>query len=259
MTPGGLLVVTAHPDDEVLIAGGTLAACAQTGLATGVVCLTRGEDGPIGDPALATRETLPRVRVGELRAACEELGVKWVKCYRRQDGNLRWSDGSAIVRQLAVVIDARRPDAVITFGEEGLYWHPDHIATYRFTRRALERVPNPPRLYRAIWPGDLMPALVAELRRRALPTGLWDIEPGEFGSDDDERDGEIVLDVRAQLTRKLSALRCHRTQLGPDHALTSLPEDLAAQFLGFVRFARVGASDGIGLLADLPRTAAAHA
>ena len=47
---GGLLVVAAHPDDEVLIAGGTLAACAEAGHPTAVVCLTRGEQGPISDP-----------------------------------------------------------------------------------------------------------------------------------------------------------------------------------------------------------------
>jgi LmbE family N-acetylglucosaminyl deacetylase len=104
-----------------------------------------------------------------------------------------------------------------------------------------------------------MPALVAELRRRALPTDLWEIEPEEFGSDDDERDGEIVLDVRAQLGRKLRALRCHRTQLGPTHALSSLPHDLAAEFLGFERFAPVGSSDESRLLADLLPAAVAHA
>ena len=106
----GLLVITAHPDDEVLIAGGTLAARAAAGEPTGVVCLTRGEQGPISDPALATREALGDVRLEELRAACARLGSELVRCYRRQDGNLSWSDGSAIVRQLAGAVTQRRPD-----------------------------------------------------------------------------------------------------------------------------------------------------
>jgi LmbE family N-acetylglucosaminyl deacetylase len=70
----GLLVVTSHPDDEVLIAGGTLALCAAAGIETAVVCLTRGEQGPISEPSLATRGELATVRTRELGAACAELG-----------------------------------------------------------------------------------------------------------------------------------------------------------------------------------------
>ena len=88
---GGLLVIGAHPDDEVLLAGGTLAACAAAGLQTGVACLTRGELGPIADAALATRPTLGAVRLGELRVACAELGASFVKCWRRPDGRSRSS------------------------------------------------------------------------------------------------------------------------------------------------------------------------
>ena len=235
----GLLVITAHPDDEALIAGGALAARSAAGEPAGVVCLTRGEQGPISDPALATRETLPDVRLQELRAACAELGADLVRCYRRQDGNLSWSNGSGIADQLARIVARRRPDTVITFGPDGLYYHPDHSAAYRFTLGALQRLPNPPALHRAVWPDDLMPSMVGALRNHGLPTDLWDIEPSGFGVGASERQGEIVLDVRTQVARKLAALRCHRTQLGPDHAFTSLPLDLAERFLGLERFVPV--------------------
>ena len=108
MTGGGVLVVTAHPDDETLIAGGVLAACSAAGLDTGVLCLTRGEHGPIAGAALATRSNLGQLREAELRAACEDLGVSWVKCYRRQDAHLPWTNSTAMARQIARVIDARR-------------------------------------------------------------------------------------------------------------------------------------------------------
>lgn len=243
---GGLLVVTAHPDDEVLIAGGTLAACATAGVPTAVVCLTRGEDGPIADPGLATRENLADVRAAELAAACTELGVEWVKCYRRQDGNLCWSDRAAIVRQLTRIIHELRPNAVITFGEDGLYYHPDHIAVYEFTLRAVAKVPHPPALYRSVWPSELMADLVYELDALGLPADLWDIEPEQFGVAKEDRTGEIVLDVRTHAARKLGALRCHRTQLGPGHAFAALPDELFARFLGIERFVpvRTGADDG---------------
>lgn len=247
---GGLLVITAHPDDEVLIAGGTLAACADAGLVTGVVCLTRGEYGPISDPALATPETLSDVRLQEFREACAELGVSWVRCYRRQDGHLSWSDAGGIVRQLKRILEAHRPDAVITFGEDGLYYHPDHIATCEFTRRAVARAQPAPELYRSIWPSHLMPELVRELERRGLPSDLWSIEPEEFGVEGEDREGELELDVRSVLACKLRALRCHRTQFGPGHAFTALPADLVERFLGIERFARVDSSREGGWLGE---------
>ncbi|MGN6166816.1 MAG: PIG-L family deacetylase, partial [Solirubrobacteraceae bacterium] len=117
----GLLVVTAHPDDEVLVAGGTLVALGKTGVEAGVVCLTRGELGPIADPAITTRAALAEARLAELRAACAELGVGLVKCYRRQDGNLRFSNHHGIAGQLAQLFARRSAEAVITFGEDGLY------------------------------------------------------------------------------------------------------------------------------------------
>jgi len=249
MSSGGLVVVTAHPDDEVLIAGGTLAACAAAGLPTAVVCLTQGELGPISDPALASRKNLAEVRVRELKAACAELGVGWVRCYRRGDGSLRWSNGAAIVRQLERVLRERTPDAVITFGEDGIYYHADHIAAYEYTRRAVERVVDPPALYLAVWPSALMSELVQELKRRRLPADLWEQNPESFGTD--QLNGSFELDLRAFAQRKLEALRCHRTQFGAGHALTELPADLAERFLGFERFVRLpsdGASEDRRLL-----------
>ena len=244
-----LLVATAHPDDEVLIAGGTLAACAARGIATGVVCLTRGEEGPIADPALATRETLPQVRLEELRAACAELGVGWLKCYRRQDSCLRWSDRSGIVRQLTRVVDELRPNAVITFGPEGLYYHPDHIAAYDFTVAAVKRAADRPELYRSVWPGESMEELVSALARRGLPADLWGIEPAQFGAEPEDREDEVAVDVAPHVARKLAALRCHRTQVGPGHAFSALPDDLAQRFLGIERFVRVDGAGADGWLA----------
>lgn len=244
---GGLLVITSHPDDEVLIAGSTLAACADAGVSTGVVCLTRGEHGPISDPALATRRTLGAVRVGELSDACTELGVPFVKCFRREDGNLPASAGGQIVGQLRRAIESFAPAAVVTFGEDGLYWHPDHIATYRFVRAAVRGIPDPPELYRSIWPEELMTELVTELRARGLPSDLWDMPPEDFGTD--EVEGCFTLDLRPFAQRKLRALRCHRTQISDRHALTTLAgleRELAERFLGFERFAAVpeGSPDG---------------
>jgi N-acetyl-1-D-myo-inositol-2-amino-2-deoxy-alpha-D-glucopyranoside deacetylase len=230
-------VITAHPDDETLIAGGTLAACADAGIETGVVCLTRGERGPISDRALASRRTLGDVRLTELHDACELLGVSFVKCYRRADGSLSNSAGGQIVLQLQRIIEARRPDAVVTFGEDGMYWHPDHIATYEFVNRAVRRSPAPAELYRSVWPEWMMVELVRELRQRGLATDLWQMPPEAFGTD--ELDGSFALDVRRFVTSKLQALRAHRTQISNGHALAAIDGDLAERFLGVEHFAPV--------------------
>lgn len=256
------MVVVAHPDDEVLIAGGTLAAYAAAGLRTSVVCLTEGENGPIADPRLATRATLGAVRRHELEAACAELGVGWTKCFRRPDGGLAWSEADGrLAAQLARAMLIRRPSAVITFGEDGLYYHPDHIATFDLAQRALAVLDAGvrPALYRSVWPTALMAELTDELQRNGLPCGLWGLEPSDFGAEDEDRAGELVLDVRRFAAAKLRALRCYRTQLGPEHAFTALTADLAERFLGFERFVRVPVGDsGTGLASELIAPTGVH-
>ena len=232
-----VLVVTAHPDDEILVAGSTLACLAADGVDTGVVCLTRGELGPIADPTVATRETLAGVRLEELRKACAELGVGFVRCYRRPDGSLRFAQHSQIARQLAGLFERRNARAVITFGADGLYYHPDHVAVSALVRRAAARLEHPPTVYRSVWPKATMVALGSELRRRGLPEDLWGLEPEDFGVDD--LDGAFALDVRRFSRRKLRALHAHRSQIGPGHAFASLNSELMELYLGFEWFAVV--------------------
>lgn len=237
-----LLVITAHPDDEVLIAGGTLAAAAEAGISAGVICLTRGELGPIADAVLATRNTLGQVREAELAASCRVLGVEWCQCLDGDDGSLRWFDGPPLDERLAQLLDHHRPEVVLTFGPDGLYWHDDHIAVYELTCQAVTLAHHKPCLYRAIWAKDEMARFALELERRGLGGDLWGLEPEDFGVEDEEREGELVVDVARHCDRKLAALRCHRTQLERDNVLLELPDDLAVRFFGHERFAPVALS-----------------
>ncbi len=245
---GGLLVIGAHPDDEVLLAGGTLAACAANGAPTGVLCLTRGEHGPIADPALATRQKLADVRLAELRASCAELGVSYVKCWRRADGNLQWSNHSAIVRQIAALLEAGRPNAVITFGEDGLYYHPDHVAVHKLAVRAVQRVQDPPALYRSVWPKAVMHELGRELRQRGLRGDLWELKPEDFGTADVS--DSFAIDVSPFVDRKLAALMAHRTQVPANHELVARARQLLDRFLGTEWFAPIN-RQGAGWLSHV--------
>ena len=253
---GGLMVVTAHPDDEVLLAGGLLAACAAAGAPTAVLCLTQGESGTIADASLASPETLGAVRVRELQTACETLGVAWVRCLDCRDGWLEWDDIEKPRAAIAAAVSEVRPTAVITFGPEGLYWHPDHIVVHRLARELLAGATIRLDVYESAWPDSAMVELTAALRERGLGDDLWDIDPEAFGTDEDE--GLIEVDVSRFVGQKLRALRAHATQIGPAHAFTAIPDDLALEFLGVERFRPVRPGSGDWLLEIAAAGATAH-
>ncbi len=150
-----LLGVFAHPDDEVFCAGGTMARAAAAGAEVMIVSATRGERGQIRDPSAATRRTLGAVRERELGAAAAELGVQRVQVLAYPDGALQ-QHRSSLGAAIAGIIRQFDPDTVITFGTDGGYGHPDHVAISELTTtasRALARDQNQgQRLYHAVFP-----------------------------------------------------------------------------------------------------------
>lgn len=245
-----IVAVVAHPDDEALIAGGTLALAARAGLATGIVSLTRGELGPISDPLLADPGTLGAVREAELHASGAALGVDWTCCLRHPDGELSWAAVESVAAELVEVLGPARPAVLLTFGEDGLYGHPDHVATRYITGRATALLGRGgPGLYEAAWSSELFAGLVTAAAQRGLPTSLWGLDPRAFGSQPGGRTTRV--DVRPVLERKMRALRAHRTQLGRDHLLTGLPDDLAARFLGEEAWRAAGPAPRPDVLATL--------
>lgn len=128
MTAIRLLGMFAHPDDEVFCAGGTLARYVAEGADAMVVSATRGEAGQIRDARTASRRTLAEVRECELRECCARLGVQRVRFLDYLDGTLGDVDRPKLLADIAGVFAEFRPDVVITFGPDGAYGHPDHIA-----------------------------------------------------------------------------------------------------------------------------------
>jgi len=236
-----LLAVFAHPDDESLACGGLLARCADEGMRITLVCATRGEDGRDATGG-GSAEPLAVRRVRELAAAADILGVDSVKVLDFEDGMLPWVDGDDLQERIAEQIVRLAPDVVVTFDEDGLYWHPDHIAIHRATRAAVAtRGANGPALYYASVPEGQMRALVDGVRDRlTTPVTI-------LGVDDVDAIGTLsppptlVLDVKAYAARKLAALVCHATQThgGPFWVMT---DDDAIRYLGVeqLRRAHVG-------------------
>jgi LmbE family N-acetylglucosaminyl deacetylase len=126
--PPRLLGVFAHPDDETICAGATLAKYASAGCEVHVISFTKGGAGQIRDAGAATRSTLKAVREKELVAAGAELGLTEARCLDHPDGGLSDIDSQRLVRLASELISEVDPDVVITFGPDGFSGHSDHIA-----------------------------------------------------------------------------------------------------------------------------------
>ena len=132
-----LLCVFAHPDDETLGAGSTLAKYAAAGVELYLVTATRGERGWQGDPSADPGpQALGEIRTAELLAAAQVLGIRNVQFLNYLDGDLDQADPAEAIGRIVTHIRRIRPQVVITFGPDGSYGHPDHIAISQFTSAA---------------------------------------------------------------------------------------------------------------------------
>lgn len=224
----------AHPDDESLACGGTLALCAGAGVEATLVCATRGHAGHVDAAGGVTREALPHVRERELREAAAILGVARVEVLDHRDGLLPWRPAAPVFDDLRRVVRDVRPHAVITFGEDGLYWHPDHMFIARQLRDVIvaEDGAVPCALYGVTLARGAMRRLVDRVRAEVegVSDTLWGVEPDAFGLH--AAPPTVTIDVRPVIERKVRALRCHRSQLPAPHPLAHLSEELAAETLG---------------------------
>ncbi|MGH3761268.1 N-acetyl-1-D-myo-inositol-2-amino-2-deoxy-alpha-D-glucopyranoside deacetylase [Actinophytocola sp.] len=231
-----LLLVHAHPDDESLWTGGTIARYAAAGVQVTVVTCTLGEEGEIIPDALrelaaGCADQLGGYRIGELRSACAALGVS---DHRWLGGPGRWRDsgmagvaanahprafaGGDLDEQaavLAAVLDDVRPQVVVTYGPDGGYGHPDHIRAHDVTMAAREKagdsVGGPARVFHVVNSRQATENGVAELAQVTdLPYRLP--EPGELPATDDSRITTTVS-IADVLSVKQRALRAHATQI----------------------------------------------
>jgi LmbE family N-acetylglucosaminyl deacetylase len=233
-----ILAVFAHPDDESLACGGTLARLADAGAHIVLLCASKGELGSLDGQR--PDDELGRTRVRELREAAATLGIAEALIFDHPDGNIRWARVTELHAQIAMALKRYEPSAVITFGEDGLYWHADHIGIHERTTSAVGLMGDAaPPLYYVTMPVGTMRAIVnaAAARGWTAPShGFWSLVPDAFG--DSARPPTLTVDVTDSVPRKLAAIRCHHSQMDSGHPFDMIDDAEARRWLGTEHFRR---------------------
>lgn len=244
-----LLYVLAHPDDETLGNGAAIARYADEGAEVHLVTATGGEQGWFGEPdAYPGAQELARIREEELRGAAAVLGLASVSMLGYQDGELAVASTPDIVAKIVSHIRRVRPQVVVTFDQNGLYGHPDHIAVTQHTTAAVAAAGNPfyvdhecrgphqvQKLYYMAWTEDEVAdyeepfgELIMHVHggeRRSIPWPEWSVT--------------TRIDAPDKWERVLQAISCHRSQLPEYERLLSLSDDKHKKMWGSNAYYRV--------------------
>jgi N-acetyl-1-D-myo-inositol-2-amino-2-deoxy-alpha-D-glucopyranoside deacetylase len=238
-----VLAVFAHPDDESLACGGTLARLAAEGARVVLLCASRGERGSATGPA--RDDQLGRARAAELYDAARVLGVADVLLFDHPDGDLRWAQVPELHGEIVMTIERVRPSAVITFGDDGLYWHLDHVGIHERTTTAVQALGDaaPPLYYVTMARGAMRGIVEAAAAHGWTPPlkGFWSLTPDAYGIEAEPP--TVVVDVASYVPQKLAAIRCHASQLGAADPFSRLTEPEARRWLGREQFHRAPGGD----------------
>jgi N-acetyl-1-D-myo-inositol-2-amino-2-deoxy-alpha-D-glucopyranoside deacetylase len=261
-----LLLVHAHPDDEAINNGATMARYVAEGVQVTLLTCTLGEEGEVLVPELAQlaadqADQLGGYRIGELAAAMAALGVtdhRWLGgAGRYRDSGMMGTPANghrrafwnadleeAAAHAVAVVREVR-PQVLVTYDENGGYGHPDHIQAHRVAMRAVEAAADPSfhpelgepwqvsKVYWCAMPRSVIQEGIDAMARlgEASPfEGLGDIDEVDFVVAD-----EVVtaaVDARAHAAHKDAALRAYPTQITVDGPFFALSNNLGQEVLG---------------------------
>jgi N-acetyl-1-D-myo-inositol-2-amino-2-deoxy-alpha-D-glucopyranoside deacetylase len=264
-----LLLVHAHPDDETIGTGATMAKYAAEGAHVTLVTCTLGEEGEILVPELqhlaANRDGgLGDHRIGELTAAMAALGVA---DHRWLGGAGRWRDSGMMgepsnnrpesfwqahldeaVGELVRVVREVRPQVMVSYDDNGGYGHPDHIQAHRVAVGAFEAAGDPERFpdagepwtpakfYEAVVPVSLLRAAFEALREMGdnAPFGVTSPDELPFGVPDEQVTAQV--DARDYLPAKVAAMRAYPTQIAVDGHFFALSNDIGQGAFGLEHF-----------------------
>ncbi|HEV2522866.1 MAG TPA: PIG-L family deacetylase [Candidatus Acidoferrales bacterium] len=261
-----LMAVLAHPDDESLGVGGTLAKYASEGVDVFLLTATRGDSGRYrgfrsDDHQHPGPAALANIRERELRAAASALGVRKVSLLDYRDQYLDRANPREVISAISEHLRRIRPNVVVTFGPDGAYGHPDHIAISQFATAALVAAADPgfevgginalephavSKLYYVAWPESAWKAYQAAFRklvstvdgieRQAVPWPNWAIT--------------TVIDTRSYWPTVWRAISCHESQVSAYERLNQLSQDDHEALWGQQSFYRVFSTVSVGRMLE---------
>jgi N-acetyl-1-D-myo-inositol-2-amino-2-deoxy-alpha-D-glucopyranoside deacetylase len=270
----GLLLVHAHPDDESIGTGATMAKYAAEGTPVTLVTCTLGELGEVIPPDLADLAWdagggLGEYRIGELAAACAALGVT---DHRFLGGAGRWHDSGMMgepsndgegafwradvdeaARELLKVVHEVRPLVMISYDDNGFYGHPDHIQAYRVAWRAFELSEGlVSKFYALAVPKSVLAEEIEQMRGRSdeFPGGAPAFDQVDsaddlpFGVPDEQVTTEI--DASGYLDAKVAAMRAHATQIAVDSPFFALSNNVGRRLFGIEYYTLLAGPRGPG-------------
>jgi len=281
-----MLLVHAHPDDETIATGATMAKYAAAGAGVTLITCTLGEEGEILVPALEHLASdrdggLGEHRISERAEAMKALGVA---DHRWLGGPGRWRDSGMMgeasnedpgcfwqadldeaVGELVKVIREVRPQVLISYDENGGYGHPDHIQAHRVAVGGFEAAGDPARypeagepwaptkLYEALVPKSLLVLAFHALKELGEEAPFGVTEPEELGFGVDDEVITTQIDAREYLDAKMAALRAYPTQVAVEGHFFALSNDVGqgAFALEHYRLARGPALEGPDWESDL--------
>ena len=254
-----LMTVHAHPDDEAISTGGILAKYSAEGIRTVLVTCTKGELGKAEDPLYRPPRLgmgIAEIREKELAAAIRILNICAYHNLSYKDSGMVGTQGNhdpkAFARaditeaahRLAGIIRRERPQVIVTYDENGIYGHPDHIMANRVTQKAFAAASDsnlpldesePPWQPCKLYFFALPIALLKKFRRAAENAERPETAPTDLiGTPDDEITTRI--DVTRFLDQKFEAVFSHASQFGPSHFFHHLPDALKAEMFGVEHF-----------------------
>lgn len=248
-----LVFFHAHPDDEAISTGGTMALASDGGHRVVLVVATNGDFGEVPDD-LADGETLVDRRRAETDASAEALGVHRVHWLGYGDSgmtgweqnanadNFHQADVDEAAQRLAEILREEDADVLTTYDWHGTYGHPDHVKVHSVGRRAGELVGDV-RVLEATSNRDAMVAMFEAARASGVDVGTPDEgADGDFDpngpADDGNPFGEpesaitLCVDVTGVVDRKRAAIAAHRSQVTDSSFFLQMPEDVFVQAFG---------------------------
>ena len=247
-----LVCFHAHPDDEAIATGGTMAKAAAAGHRVVLVLATRGEEGEQVPGVVPDGDELGAWRERETRDSAALLGCHRVVFLGYRDSGMAgapendapdsfWqADGFEAARRLAGILATEGADVLTIYDSHGGYGHPDHVAVHRVGTRAAE-LAGTPRVYWATMNRDQVREMVAAAERAGTPVDAERterVDSEEFGLPDAEI--THAVDVRGVLDRKRAAMAAHASQIPPDSFFLALGEEDFAAAFGTEWFVRPG-------------------